>query len=265
MASPALFAVAPVIQQAVGALLRPPEAGYRGADYDFISALTQRGDDQEEQIAYSIDTKRARSEVRSQATQATLIRKLVAEASSSTNADPDIGGTLFRLLVPVDLEPFMGSSSATVIEVDRGTAGIPWEILDQKTHGSGDDRPWAIRSKLLRKLRVGGGANGRTSARTDATADDSVLVIGDPACDRTKYPRLFGARREAAVVAETLGGAAKSQDGPKDARRQRARRSGRSSARQMAPAWSPTPRPWSTRSRRGAGESSILPPTENRP
>ena len=39
----------------------------------------------------------------------------------------------------------------------------------------------------------------------DATAEDTVLVIGDPACDRTVYPRLFGARREAAAVAACLG------------------------------------------------------------
>ena len=32
-----------------------------------------------------------------------------------------------------------------------------------------------------------------------------MLVIGDPACDRAVYPRLFGARREAAAVAACLG------------------------------------------------------------
>jgi tetratricopeptide (TPR) repeat protein len=199
-ASPALFTVHPVIEEGIGALRRPSDAGYRGADYDFISALAQTSEDRGEQIVYTIDTRRARSEVRAQATQLPLIRNLVTTASNNPHADPQVGRTLFRLLVPVDLEPFMGSSGATVLEVDRGTAGIPWEILDSHTPGSGDDRPWAIRTKLLRKLRTGAGS----IVVNDASADDSVLVIGDPACDRTKYPRLFGARQEAAAVATCL-------------------------------------------------------------
>ena len=45
-ASPAFYAVNPIIEQGIGALRRPPDGGYRGADYDFISALVQKGDDQ---------------------------------------------------------------------------------------------------------------------------------------------------------------------------------------------------------------------------
>src|SRR5262249_17539319 len=128
---------------------------------------------------------------------------LIASASNITNADTQIGRTLFNLLVPIDLEPFMGSSAATVIELDRGTAAIPWELLENRVPGSGDDRPWAIRTKLLRKLRT----SGTSVVVNDATADDSVLVIGDPACDRTKYPRLFGARQEATAVVACLSAA----------------------------------------------------------
>ena len=199
-ASPAFYTVNPVIEQGIGALRRPPEGGYRGADYDFISALVQNTDGHEERIVYTIDTKRARSEVRAQATQLPLIRNLVSAASNSVSVDPQIGRTLFRLLVPVDLEPFMGSSAATVIQLDSGTAAIPWELLDSVTPRGGDERPWAIRTKLLRKLRT----DGTAGPANDASADDSVLVIGDPACDRERYPKLFGARREAIAVAECL-------------------------------------------------------------
>jgi tetratricopeptide (TPR) repeat protein len=199
-ASPAFYAVRPVIEEGIGALRRPPDGGYRGAEYDFISALVHKGDDNEDRIVYTIDTKRARSEVRAQAAQLPLIRNLVSTASNSANVDAQIGRTLFSLLVPVDLEPFMGSSAATVIQLDSGTAAIPWELLDSVTPGSHDERPWAIRTKLLRKLRT----DGSGGAVTDASADDSVLVIGDPACDRDRYPRLFGARREAMAVAECL-------------------------------------------------------------
>jgi tetratricopeptide (TPR) repeat protein len=198
--SPALYTVSPVIEQGIGALRRPPDGGYRGAEYDFISALVHKSEGHEERIVYTIDTRRARSEVRAQATQLPLIRNLISTASNSANADPQIGRTLFSLLVPIDLEPFMGSSAATVIQLDSGTAAIPWELLDSVAPCSGDERPWAIRTKLLRKLRT----DGSVGAVNDASADDSVLVIGDPACDRDRYASLFGARREAMAVAECL-------------------------------------------------------------
>jgi predicted chitinase/tetratricopeptide (TPR) repeat protein len=199
-ASPALYSIDPVIKSGTGALKRTPDAGYRGADYDFISAVMQTGKNQDERIVYTIDTKRARSEVRAQSAQVALLRNLVSTASNSRHADPQIGRTLFSLLVPVDLEPYMGSSMETVIQLDEGTAGIPWELLDNRTPGSGDTRPWAIRTKLLRKLQT---AAFRTTG-IDASADDSVLVIGDPGCDRSRYPRLFAARQEAAAVAAKL-------------------------------------------------------------
>ena len=142
--------------------------------------------------------------MRAQQTQAPLIRSLVAAASNNLNRDPQIGRTLFQLLVPAEIETFLGGSTDTQIEVDRGTAGIPWELLDVRRAGSSDPRPWAIRTKLLRKLRT---ATFRDHV-VDAGADDGVLVIGDPAADRTKYPRLFAARREAMAVARALEGAA---------------------------------------------------------
>ena len=115
--------------------------------------------------------------------QVRLISNLVMTASSNTNTDTQIGRTLFTLLVPVDLESFLGGSTETVLELDEGTAPIPWEILESPT-SSNQHKPWSIRTKLLRKLRTAA----PTLAVTSATADDSILVIGDPACDRSGYP-----------------------------------------------------------------------------
>jgi hypothetical protein len=56
----------------------------------------------------------------------------------------------------------------------------------------------------LRKLRKTQFRN----APQDATADDAVLVIGEPRIDNINYPRLPGAAAEAAAVAAQLGGAA---------------------------------------------------------
>jgi tetratricopeptide (TPR) repeat protein len=197
--APALYTVAPTIAQGTGALRRPAEAGYRGVDYDFISALVLKTEDDTDEIGYTINSKRARNEVRPQPMQVRLISNLVMTASNNTNTDAQIGRTLFTLLVPADLESFLGGSTETVLELDEGTAGIPWEILESPT-SSIRHKPWSIRTKLLRKMRTAT----PTIAVNSATADDGILVIGDPACDRSEYPRLMGARREATRVADSL-------------------------------------------------------------
>jgi hypothetical protein len=91
-----------------------------------------------------------------------------------------------------------------VIEVDSGTAAIPWELLDTDAVSANPtpatppaQKPWAIRSKLLRKLRV----DSYRANPTDASADDSVLVIGEP---KTDYAPLPGAKAEARAVYKQL-------------------------------------------------------------
>ena len=105
-------------------------------------------------IEYSLDTRRARTEVRGQVTQARLIKNLVREASSGQSLDPQIGSTLYKLLVPVELEAFLTSAGETQMVLDEGTAGIPWEMLDDDDGSRGNEPPWAIRSKLLRKFKT---------------------------------------------------------------------------------------------------------------
>jgi hypothetical protein len=201
-ASPERFTITNEIKEGTGPLRRPPDSGYRGAQYDFITVRSERGGTE---ISYTLDTRRARSEVRSQKTQPQLLRELVATASNAGSQDPLIGRTLFKLLVPIEMEAFLAGSGELQIELDPGTAGIPWELLD--THDDGDDRQpekekWAIRTKLLRKLSL---KDFRQQVR-DATADDSILVIGEPNCPPTKYPRLEGARAEAEAVYKCLAG-----------------------------------------------------------
>jgi hypothetical protein len=196
------FTVEPTIAEGIGAMRRPADAGYRGADYDFISATIQKNENAPESIVYTVNSKRARSDVRPQAMQVGLVRNLVLTASNNANTDAKLGRTLFRLLIPVDLEPFLGSSTETVLELDKSTAAIPWEALESsKSGGRSNELPWSIRTKLLRKLRA---PPPPTHAVTDASADDDILVIGDPACDRSVYPLLMGARQEATKVADCL-------------------------------------------------------------
>ncbi|HZA99113.1 MAG TPA: CHAT domain-containing protein, partial [Gemmatimonadales bacterium] len=195
------YLVTDTIEIGAAALTRPPDLGYRGADYDFLSAVTPEHGG-EGLIEYTLDTKRARSEVRAQATQSKLIRAMVEEASNDANSDPQIGNTLCRLLLPLDLDPFVGGTSELVIELDGGTAGIPWELFDADSPRGRETTPWSIRSKLVRKLRT---ADFRQQVR-EADLDAGALVIGEPLADREIYPELPGAREEAMAVARCLRG-----------------------------------------------------------
>ena len=199
IAAPAELVVTDGIESGLGALSRPLDANYRGASYDFISAQSRQDPGQQTSIDYSLDTKRARTEVRGKSLQAELVHGLIASAASDESTDDQIGRTLFRLLIPLEVTPFLSGTTEMLLEVDPGTAGIPWELLDVPS-GGGDDRPWAIRSKLLRKLRT------RQSREqpVDADTDASVLVVGEPAADDKLYPRLPGARLEATAVADCL-------------------------------------------------------------
>src|SRR4029453_1536827 len=78
--------------------------------------------------------------------------------------------------------------------------GIPWELLDDAASEHSGEVPWAIRTKLLRKLRT---AEFRAQV-TDADADASVLVIGEPERDPKYYPPLVGAQQEALAVRAAL-------------------------------------------------------------
>jgi CHAT domain-containing protein len=199
-AAPGRFKTAPTIASGIGPLRRQIDSGYRGTDYDLITALSPVQDT----IAFTLDTKRARTEVRAQTAQGKLLRQLVERASTDSNQDPRLGRTLFQLLVPPEMEAFFGGTSHMLLELDGSTAPIPWELLDTQREqgGAADPRPWAIRCQLLRKLRM---EKYRTQVQ-DASADDAVLVVGEPLCDEKTYARLPGALAEAqAIVAQLTG------------------------------------------------------------
>ena len=201
-ATPGRFSVTAPIAVGTGPLLRPIDSGYRGADYDFIQVTSSRELGKQPKIEYALDTRRARTEVRGQVTQARLIHNLVKEASSGQSLDPQIGRTLYKLLVPVELEAFLTSAGETQMVLDKDTAGIPWEMLDDDDGTRSDEPPWAIRSKLLRKFKT---ETFRQQVK-DADSRAPILVIGEPACPND-YPPLPGAYREAKAVFDCLSAA----------------------------------------------------------
>lgn len=193
------YTLAPTIRSGTGPLRRQLDSGYRGADYDLISATTGN----QGALDFALDTRRARTEVRSQRTQTALLRELVRSAATDRNDDPRIGRTLFQLLVPPEIEPFLGGADRMVLDLDAGTAALPWELLDTGSTDGDDTRPWALRSQLLRRLR-----KPASPARPrDASADHDTLVIGEPLVSDPAYPPLPQAREEAATVQMALCGA----------------------------------------------------------
>ncbi|MFM9915121.1 MAG: CHAT domain-containing protein, partial [Rhizobacter sp.] len=207
-ASPGRYRLSDTIQSGIGAMRRPLEGGYRGTGNDYIRATVALRPTGEAVLEYTIDTrKRARTERLEQPVQERLLRDLVAQASSDLKQDARIGRSLFNLLVPLELEPFLGGTTEMLLQVDRATSGIPWELLDTDADAQGPDAcpressiPWAIRAKLIRTLTTVEYRRGVVDARPDA----HVLVIGEPQCDTTKYPRLPGARAEAKAVHDLL-------------------------------------------------------------
>jgi hypothetical protein len=200
-AAPDWYSITGEVKVGTGALYRPLESGYRGADYDFITVRAEKDDKGQTFIRYTLDTRRARSEVQARKAQPLLLRDLVATASTADSKDKQIGVTLFRLLIPIEMEAYLGGSGELQIELDQTTAAIPWELLDAERaeERKSDRRPWSIRTSLLRKLRI---EDYRRQVE-DAGTEASILVIGEPECPR-EYPRLRGAWEEAKKVYETL-------------------------------------------------------------
>ncbi|MGL6111615.1 MAG: DUF7379 domain-containing protein, partial [Rubrivivax sp.] len=199
---PAEFTLAPAIESGIGPMRRPTDSAYRGTDYDFISVVQRCDEGRQPLIEYTLDTRRARSEVRGQSTQARLVDELVRVGADSNNTDGQIGRSLFQLLVPVEIEPFMAGSNALVLQLDADTARFPWELLDGDNAGnSGEHVPWAVRTRVLRKLRT----QEFRSQPVGAGREDAVLVIGEPQCDPARFAELPAAREEAQEVAKVLG------------------------------------------------------------
>ena len=200
-ARPGRYVVDDVVEEGTGALQRPLDLGYRGAEFDFISVAATTDPAGLPVISYTLDTRRARSEVRAQRAQSLLIKELVAAASNDLDHDDQIGRTLFDLLIPIELEAYLAGSGEMQIELDPQTAAIPWELLDT-ARAADEDLPWALRVNLLRKLRI----SQFRELVVDAGADASALVIGEPEAPAS-FPRLHGARDEAQAVLSRLSGA----------------------------------------------------------
>ncbi len=150
-------------------------------------------------LEFSVQTRRARTEVQGKNTQSSLINALVLAAENKTRYDVDLARTLFQLLVPQEIKPYLGSANTLLLEVDSKTACYPWEMLEDSLQST-IHKPWALRisGALLRKMSVSKYRRHPTDAPGDA-----VLVIGEPLLNPSQnFAALPGARAEAEAVDE---------------------------------------------------------------
>ena len=199
--SPLRFALVPQIETGHGGLPRPLRSGYRGAGYDFITVGVQQ------RRGRGRDRIHARHAARSQRS---------ARPGDAVEACGRIGprrrGRQHRMRRSAGRCsscwcPWSSSHSSRAhrrcfCSSDSRHGGIPWELLDTRRGESsrGRSRPWAVRTRVLRKLRT---ADFRRIPRS--ASDGGLLVIGEPECDPQKYSPLPGARKKRARLQRCWG------------------------------------------------------------
>ena len=93
---PQRYELTPRVELRAGGLPRPLDAGYRGAGYDFISVERREDSKVGATLEFTLDTKRARNEVRGRATQIGLVDQLVRVAANNLNRNKEVGRSLFK-------------------------------------------------------------------------------------------------------------------------------------------------------------------------
>ncbi len=147
-------------------------------------------------LHFSVQTERARAEESLNATQRGLVDKLIQAASGQSGYDPELGSTLFHLLVPNSLRDQSNDQSNLMMIVDRDAAQYPWELLAER-HGK-ETKPLALKKGMIRQLKTSDYRLNPQPAR-----DLNALVIGDTINNISPLP---GAKREAETVNNVLTG-----------------------------------------------------------
>jgi hypothetical protein len=108
---------------------------------------------------------------------------------------------LARLLVPREFRDLLRETTPLVIEVDRVTAQLPWELISSDVESKPAGEPIGVRAALARQIRtIYSPAPQRDAQRPGGLR---ALVVGDPG-DPAEGDALEGAREEALRVLEIL-------------------------------------------------------------
>lgn len=153
-------------------------------------------------IRFSALTQSAVVAERAVATDIKILGDLASAASALRTRDVRQTAELFvRLLLPHDFQALINTRAPIVIEVDRSTAALPWELLAALDGSAGANEPIALHVPVSRQLRTTYSAPPEIDEFNAARM--RALVVGDPG-DPAKGETLEGAMREAKAVAVQL-------------------------------------------------------------
>lgn len=144
--------------------------------------------------------RRARADRLVQRIESATVDGLVAAAVTTARPDPQLGNTLFELLVPNALKPILLTGDNVQIVVDPQTAAYPWEALATEALGAPGEQRLALRGGLLRQFCERDAREARFSIRRPTGSD--VLVIANPPAGAA--PDLPGALTEGRLVSDIL-------------------------------------------------------------
>lgn len=135
-------------------------------------------------LEYSVVTRLARSDQHKRVIQWSHIEKLLVKAPEG---DRRAAETIFRYVLPWELQPEAPEAADLVLELDDWSAQVPWELMALQQ----GDADGLVRQGILRTLRV------MQPRRPQPTSSQRALVIGEP---DGVLPLLPGAREEAEEV-----------------------------------------------------------------
>lgn len=132
-----------------------------------------------------------------------LVDELVGRMTDPVDIDTlrEDAALMAGFIVPRDFREELGGSSSLIVEVDRRTARVHWEMLGSFSEDESSEQPLALGRGVSRQLRTTySPPPSRAAPQSDRLR---ALVVGDPG-DPAAGLSLPGARREAIEVARLL-------------------------------------------------------------
>jgi hypothetical protein len=153
------------------------------------------------ELELTSSARRARADRLLQKVEVATVDGLVADAVTQPHPDPQIGNTLYELLLPPELKPDVQGAENLLLVVEPETAAYPWEALAPR--GLDDKpQPFALGAGVLRQFADPATRNAHFDV--PHAAGRHALVIGNPPAGAS--PALPGAAAEAQEVAGLLSG-----------------------------------------------------------
>lgn len=153
-------------------------------------------------LKYVFLSQRARAETVVQQRQPGLVEAIIAAQRHNPAHDPQLGHTLFQLMVPLDYKAVAREQAKLLMVLDGYTANLPWELLQA------EGEPLVLRIPMIRQLAT---ARYRPTVRTANV--NSACIIANPSTygfdrrfpgGRKELDPLEGAEREGEAIAASL-------------------------------------------------------------